>query len=191
MQPVSSRDCEWSFTPRAVFSLHSRLKVTNDQEVDCRRPWTGGLVRKKTLSVGNSFKPLRHAVRFVSAIAIVGCTSGTEPEATLAIATPPDFSATVSQVQFESANGPAGPYSQYDIWVAIPPSSTANAGVVVSTSRPIFERSKSGRVTVARGSDIKVGSTIEVWHLGGPGYGAVQGPPGAPTYGGDQIVIVR
>jgi hypothetical protein len=62
---------------------------------------------------------------------------------------------------------------------------------------PVFARSGSGRLTAAKASDIRVGSIIEVWHDRSLSHGAVenvgvvQGPPGAPTYSGVQIVIER
>jgi hypothetical protein len=148
-------------------------------------------VKRQVSLARMQFKTLAQAILFASTVSLGACSTGTEPDATLALSTPPNFSATVLNVRFEGGNGPGGPYSQYDVWVAIPPASTANAGVVVATSDPVFARGREGRLTAAHASDIEVGSTIEVWHLRGPGYGAVQGPPGGPTFGGDQIVIVR
>jgi hypothetical protein len=117
------------------------------------------------------------------------CTSATSPP--LLFATAPDLSGTVSKAEFEGGNGPAGPYSQYDIWLIVPPASSANAGVVVGTSTPVFVHGNSGLVAVSA-AEIRVGDQIQVWrdpiHVA---YGAVQGPPGAPTYEGTQIVIMR
>jgi hypothetical protein len=141
--------------------------------------------------------PLAQAILFASVVSLAACSTATEPEATLALSTPPSFSAIVSRVEFESGNSPNGPLSQYNIWVVIPPAATASTGVVVGTSRPVFARSRSGRLTAADASDIKVGSTIEVWHDQSFAHGLmtnggiVQGPPGARTYSGEQIVIVR
>lgn len=149
-------------------------------------------MKREASLVRTYFRPLAQAVLFVSTVSLAACSTGTEPEAALTLATPPNFAATVVKVEFESANGPGfGLYSQYNVWVAIPPASTATAGVVVATSAPVFLRSNSGRITSADAGDINVGSTIEVWHLGGAGYGALQAPPGAPVYDGDQIVIMR
>ena len=120
----------------------------------------------------------------------VACKSGTAPTATLALSTPADFSATVSKVAFENAMGPAGPYSQNDVWVTIPPAAAANAGVVVSRSTPVYIRT-GGRLVSSSASEIRVGDSIDVWHDVSTAYGAVQGPPGAPTYTGTQIVISR
>ena len=69
--------------------------------------------------------------------------------------------------------------------------SAANAGVVLPLSAPVFLRSNGGLATTDA-SKIRVGDQIQVWR--DPirvAYGAVQGPPGAPTYTGTQIVIVR
>lgn len=104
---------------------------------------------------------------------------------------PPDFSATVSKAEFEGGNGPAGPYEQYDIWVVIPPATTANAGVVLGKSVPVFVM-RGGGIAAADAGQIRVGDQIQVWR--DPirvGYGAVQAPPNAPVYTGTQVVIVR
>jgi hypothetical protein len=131
------------------------------------------------------------AVLAALAFASPGCRSATSPEATLAITTAPDFSGSVAKVELESGNGPAGPYAQYDLWVIVPPASTANAGVVLPMSAPVFLRRDVGFVT-SSASDIRVGDQIDVWRKPvSVAYGVVQGPPGAPTYSGTQIVIVR
>ena len=133
--------------------------------------------------------PVLRALLSVCVVSASACKSATAPTATLTLSTPADFSATVSKIEFESAIGPAGPYSQHDVWVIIPPATAANAGVVVPKSTPVFRRSSRGRITSASPSDIKVGDSIDVWHDFRTAYGAVQGPPGAPTYIGTQIVI--
>ena len=130
------------------------------------------------------------ALIMASAAAAAACSSATATSATLVLNTEPDFLARVSRVEFESAYGPAGQYAQYDIWVIIPPASEANAGVVLPTSAPVFLQSGAGLVT-AGGDQIRVGDQIQVWRDRGVAYGAVQGPPGSPTYRGMQIVIVR
>jgi hypothetical protein len=107
------------------------------------------------------------------------------------LTTAPNFSGLVSKSALESGNGPAGYYSQYDVWVIVPPASDANAGVVVPMSAPVFVRRDAGLETASAG-EIRVGDRIQVWHDAVPvAYGAVQGPPGAPTYIGTQIVLVR
>jgi hypothetical protein len=130
-------------------------------------------------------------------LAVAACentgTVGTElgAPADLVITTAPDFSGSVSKAGLESANGPAGPYSRHNVWVRIPPAATANAGVVMPTAAPVFVR-HDGAHHAAGASDIRVGDRIEVWRQAVPVfYGAVQGPPDAPTYVGIQIVIVR
>ena len=128
----------------------------------------------------------------ISLVALSACSSSSAlgPPSTLVLSTPPDFSATVSKVDYESANGPAGPYSQYDAWVIVPPAVSANAGVVVPTSLPVFVR-HNGQIYSSSASSIKVGDRVEVWHNVSVVYGAVQGPPGAPTYESTQVVIDR
>lgn len=122
--------------------------------------------------------------------AAAACRSTTAPAATLALTTSPDFSGTVARVQSESGVGPGGAYSQYDVWVTVPPATSASAGVVVPRSVPVFVRA-GGTVTAARASDIRVGDAVAVWDDGTAAYGAVQGPPGAPTYTATQVVISR
>jgi hypothetical protein len=133
----------------------------------------------------------RHSLLAACAFAAAACASATDPSATLMITTPPDFSATVSKAELEGGNGPAGPYEQYDLWVVIPPASTANAGVVLPKSAPVFMM-RGGGIAAADAGQIRVGDQIRVWR--DPvfvGYGAVQAPPNAPVYRGMQIVIVR
>ena len=154
-------------------------------------------MKPQTPSFAIHYKWVVNLILLSFAVSLAGCSIGTGPEANLSIAGPPDFSAAVSKVWYEGGNGPGGPYAQYNVWLAIPPASTTNAGVVVATSAPVFVQSASGRLTVAEAGDIKVGSTIQVWHDRSLTYGAignvgaVQGPPGAPTYSGVQIVIVH
>jgi hypothetical protein len=126
-------------------------------------------------------------------IGLVACSSGSTlgPPATLVLSTPPDFTATVAKVEFESAKGPAGPYSQHNVWLVIPPGTAANAGLVVSKATPVFVRTRDG-IFSSNASGMRVGDGVEVWHDIQVAYGAVQGPPGAPTYTNlKQIVIDR
>lgn len=126
-------------------------------------------------------------------VGLVACSSSSTlgPRATLVLSTPPNFTARVAKVEFESANGPAGPYSQHNVWLVIPPSTVANAGLVVANATPVFVRTRDG-IFSSSASGIKVGDRVEVWHDIQVAYGAVQGPPGAPTYVNlKQIVIDR
>ena len=127
----------------------------------------------------------------LSLIAAMSCSGSTDAPLTLVLNTEPDFSGSVERVLYESATGPAGPYTQYDIWVIIPPATSANAGVVLPTSVPVFLQT-GGTLFTAIGSEIRVGDQIQVWrdptHIA---YGSAQAPPGSPSYTGTQIVIVR
>jgi hypothetical protein len=126
-------------------------------------------------------------------IGIVACSSGSTlgPPATLVLSTAPDFTASVARVEFERGNGPAGPYSQHDVWLVIPPGTAANAGLVIGEPTPVFVRTGAGTF-LSNPSGLKVGDRVEVWHDIQVAYGAVQGPPGAPTYTNlKQIVIDR
>lgn len=124
-------------------------------------------------------------------VGLVACSSTLGPPATLVLTTSPDLTATVAKVEFESANGPAGAYSQHNVWVVIPPSTAANAGLVVGRATPVFVRTRRG-IFLSNPSRLEVGDKVEVWHDIQVAYGAVQGPPGAPTYRNlKQIVIDR
>jgi hypothetical protein len=139
----------------------------------------------------------------LAAFALPACTNATSPldpacpdttglPATLVITTEPDFSGMVSKSEFEGGISPEGPMSQYDVWITVPPSSTANAGVVVGRSVPVFLRSDASGLATACGKAIRAGDRIDVWRV--PvlvAYGTVEGPPGAPVYEGTQIVINR
>jgi hypothetical protein len=120
----------------------------------------------------------------------IGCTSATEP--VLAISAPADFSAKVTQVQLANFNAPSGhAVSQYEMWVTIAPGTAPNAGVIFAASAPVFIRTSGDHLKAVSGASIRVGDQIEVWHDAGAGYGSAQAPPGAPAYGGVQVVIVR
>lgn len=121
---------------------------------------------------------------------MISCDNSLGPAARISRTTEADFAGTVAKNEFESANGPAGPYAQNNIWVVIPPSRSANAGVVVGKSTPVFLRA-GGELTKSTASGIRVGDVIEVWHDPGAGYGAVQAPPNSPVYMGTQIVVNR
>jgi len=114
------------------------------------------------------------------------------PVASLTFSSAPDLEAKVTQVQFESAIGPGfGAYEQYDVWLAVAPSVTSNAGVVVPKSGPVFVRSADGVIHAGSGATIRTGDAVQIWRTQGVAYGAVQGPPNSPTYEARQIVIVR
>lgn len=124
-------------------------------------------------------------------VGAASCIGATAPQTNLVLSTSADFSATVAKVESENTVGPNGPYSQRNVWVVLPPATAANASVVVPNSMPVFIRGKGGRLTPALSGDIRVGDSIEVWRDSMTAYGSVQGPQGAPTYRGTQIVITR
>lgn len=122
-------------------------------------------------------------------LAAAGCLDATSATVALPIQTAPDFTARVVIATHEQMVSPAGPVSQYDLFVAIPPSDTANAGVVIPESMPVFE-AVSGQYVRTTAAVIRVGQTIQVWHDFHVAYGAVQAPPGAPVYVPTQIVVI-
>ena len=130
------------------------------------------------------------------AIGIAGCSSPVDPGTSVSPGSPlivsgsPNLTATVTMFTVDSGLTPEGYRSQYDAWVAIAPSPTANAGVVVAGSTPVF-LSTHGILSRVTAASIMVGDAIQVWHGATVVYGAVQAPPGAPAYDGTQIVILR
>lgn len=128
----------------------------------------------------------------VALLVLSACSSDSlGPKANLVVTTAPDFSARVYSVQYEAGNGPgAGPYSQHNVWVVIAPATAANAGVVVPTASPVFVRTRDG-IFLSDGNQIKAGDNVEIWHDRTTAFGAVEGPPGSPTYTSTQVVIDR
>lgn len=127
----------------------------------------------------------------VCVVSLAACSSMLGPPATLALATPPDFSATVVRVEVESGIGPEGAFSQHDVWLVIPPGTVANAGLILGKSTPVFTQIRGG-IFSSSVSAIQAGDRGEVWHAFRVGYGAAEGPPGAPTYlNVEQVVIDR
>jgi len=139
---------------------------------------------------------MQSTLRFLLSTCLIGliaCSGDSElgPPATLVLSTPPDFTATVTKVELESANGPAGPYSQHNMWLVIPPGTSPNAGLVVAQATPVFVRTSDGIFSSDAGR-VRVGDRVEVWHDIQVANGAAEGPPGAPTYINlKQLVIDR
>lgn len=107
------------------------------------------------------------------------------------LAGPPTFVAVVTRVIHEQGNTPAGPLSQYDFWMAIIPSDTANVGVVAGTGVPVFLQVGSGPLFPTGIANIQVGDRVAAWTAANPAYGSAEAPPGAPAYLGQQLVIQR
>ena len=133
----------------------------------------------------------RYLLPFALALGAAGCHDSTAPVTTLAIPTAPDFVAVVASSTHYEFVAPSGYWvSQYEPWVAIGPSQSANAGVVVAAARPVF-LGTSGVLERVTPAEIAPGDTIQVWREAAVVYGAIQAPPGSPSYGATQIVIVR
>lgn len=131
------------------------------------------------------------SLALVVALSAVACDSPTGPGVALVLSAAPDFVAVVTKNSYQSGLSPAGrSYSQYDLWVALPPSDTADAGVVIGDSTPVFFENRFG---LARGSaaSIRAGDLVSVWHDSHVVYGSVQAPPGSPGYIGTQILVRR
>jgi hypothetical protein len=141
-----------------------------------------------------STNTLRDAIRRAGTLAIVGalllgCSSATEPVSPR-FSTAPAFSATVTMAERESGLGPAGAYNQINVWLAIPPGTDPNAGIIVLDATPVYVTTGAS-FYASSASAIKSGDRVQVWHDDEVAYGAVQSPPGSPAYRAVQVVIVR
>ena len=114
-----------------------------------------------------------------------------ETTALAPVLTAPDFVARVSRIQYEDGNSPAGPLSQYDLWLTISPATSPNAGLIVGRSAAVFARSSGGTLMPASACSIAANDVVEVWHDPSVAYGSVEAPPSAPAYFGTQVVIRR
>jgi len=130
----------------------------------------------------------RRIARTTVAFMTVGCTETISP-VILPVQTPPDLSAHVLSIHYEQYVSPVGLISQYELWVAIAPSDTANAGVLVNAAQPVYVR-RNGALAVKTAADIVAGDSILVWTVFPVPIGPAP-PPGAPSYDAQQLVVVR
>jgi hypothetical protein len=110
--------------------------------------------------------------------------------------TAPNFVAPVSNITIERGWTPGGFYEvQYDLFLARPPATTPDVGVMLSDTgphpTPVFERAGDGSVTPSTACAIKVGDVLDVWHTGHWALGSAEAPPGDTAFEGAQIVIHR
>jgi len=108
----------------------------------------------------------------------------------LKVTRPPDFTARVTQSTYENGISPEGQMSQYAVWLAVPPSDTANASLGVASSAPVY-LSAEGMLRRASASDIRAGDEVVVWRESAWAVGCGDGPPGAACYFASQVEIVR
>jgi len=122
----------------------------------------------------------------------VGCQRTTGPAISLARAGPPDMIGVVASSTYLGGGATPGGIvtPSYDIWIAVPPSTQANAGVVYAAAAPVY-LSLDGRISRDTAADIRSGDTLEVWHSGLWAYGSSQAPPGDTAYQGTLGLIVR
>ena len=125
-------------------------------------------------------------------LSAAGCSRSVDPVTTPPLATAPDFEATVATVARENVVSPAGPHTQVNMWVVIPPATSSNAGVTVPDATPVFLQSGSAGVLTSSTADaIVAGDHVRVWHNENTSFGAAEAPPNAPAYSAIQLVIVR
>jgi hypothetical protein len=100
----------------------------------------------------------------------------------------PDLIVTVFRNTRESGDFPGGPHTQYALWVGGAGQKAPDAGVVIGENVPVYRRA-DGRLLPAGAGTIRVGDVVEVWRDPHVGFGAVQAPPGRPSYTAVQVVI--
>lgn len=130
----------------------------------------------------------RSALAFTSigAVLVTACATAALPDAQ-------DSSTLLGRVvqsTNESGYTPEGYSSQYAVWIAIAPSPSANAGVVVNASAAVY-LSRGGIVVSTIAGSIRTGDSVQVWRDNTVAYGAVEAPPGAPCYSATKVVILR
>jgi hypothetical protein len=101
---------------------------------------------------------------------------------------PADLIVTVFRNTRESGNFPGGPHTQYALWVGGAGQQAPDAGVVIGEKTPVYQRA-GGRLVPTGAATIRVGHVVEVWRDRHVGFGAVQAPPGRPSYTAVQVVI--
>jgi len=110
--------------------------------------------------------------------------------------TTPNFVAPVSNITVERGWTPAGFYMvQYDLFLARPPATTPDVGVMLSDTgpnpTPVFERAANGTLTPSTVCAIKVGDVVDVWHTAFWALGSAEAPPGDTAFEAVQVVIHR
>jgi len=125
----------------------------------------------------------------VLVLGLAACAQPAGPRLTLPIQTAPDLGARVVSSRYQQWVSPVGVIAQYELWVAIAPSDTANAGVLVTAGHPVFVRSGTVLTTEAA-SQVAAGDSILVWKEVPVPMGSSP-PPGAPGYAAEQLVVVR
>lgn len=136
-------------------------------------------------------RPCRIPLFVLVALGTTACTGTTSPTTTLVFSRTPDFVGVVASSTQWSFFPPSGyVFSGYDVWVAIDPSPTANAGVIAGDSIPVYV-SHGGMLARTTPAGISSGDSIRVWHDSSVAYGTSQAPPGAPRYWATQVVLVR
>ena len=119
-----------------------------------------------------------------------GCSDSSSPTGDPPLTTPPDLVATVDRVSHEGGNGPNGRYSQYVLYVTVPPGTKSNAGLVLDRTTAVFFPSSAAAVS-GSAADVRAGDQLEVWVEDGAIYGSVEAPPLAPAYFVKQVEVER
>lgn len=122
-------------------------------------------------------------------LVLAACYNSATDPSEMQLTTPPDLIGVVQQITHDTSFAPAGfQLDQYEIFIAIPPATAANAGVILGPHTTAF-RSHQGLTRAVDRAAIAVGDTLRIWVDGAPAFGSVQAPPGAPAYIAAQVVL--
>jgi len=114
-----------------------------------------------------------------------GC--GDASSSAQALTSPPNFSGRVTKDTLVSGFSPEGYFSEYVVWVLIPPDSMVSATFAISA--PAFIRTWSGSLVGTCPGAARLGDAVEVWDDGSYGIGGDPAVWASPNYFGTQIVI--
>ncbi len=125
----------------------------------------------------------------VTATSLAACAS----TSTLSDSGPVAVTARVTEVANQSGYTPGftGYKSEYDLAVAIEPSTTPNANYVIEYTTPVTITGTNSSSTDATADSIKVGDLIQIWSSGPVVYGLDKAHDGAPAYVGTKVTILR
>jgi len=138
------------------------------------------------------------SIRVTAVLSVVlGATACSTPTGPLVLRRAPDLIGTVSSTTRRDyvVPVPNGAFDGYGIFLAVGPSTTANRGLLVSDSTPVFI-DHVGAVSRATPADITAHDSVRVWHNAvvvpyDPGQVGCISPPQGECYVATQVVVVR
>jgi len=130
------------------------------------------------------------------ALAALGAASCSHPTGPLVLDGAPDFVGVVTTTLRRDFYPPGGyPLHGYSVFLAVTPSTTPNAGLLVRDSTPVFIEGNRALAT-ATPAAISVGDSVRVWHDAtvvpySPNQAGCLAPPESLCYVATQVVVVR